>query len=535
MLRIKELALSLDHTDNDLRRLVAATLGIAQDALCKITIVRRSIDARARGSVMLIYTVDVLLSENVVVDRSVFNNKSVTPAPEKAYHFSVTAPHTQTTPPIVVGAGPCGLFAALLLARLGRRPVVIERGKPVRERMREVRAFWREGVLNPESNALFGEGGAGAFSDGKLATQIRDKEQRRDWIIRELIQAGAPEEIRFSSKPHIGTNNLIIVIQGIRATILELGGSIQYESRVTNLLLDQGRIRGVVVNDKEEICADQVLLATGHSARDTFDMLYENGVVMSPKAFSIGARIEHPQQLIDTSQYGKHAGHPRLGAAEYKAVWHCRNGRSVYTFCMCPGGHVIAACNEPETVTTNGMSHFARKAPNANSGLLVGVTPDDYGNTHPLAGVAFQRQWEKAAYVLGGGGYQAPVQLVGDLLAGRPSTGLGQVQPSYTPGVTPADLRNCLPQYVIDAWREAIPAIARRIRHFDLPDAVLTGVETRSSSPIRIERDATGQSISVRGLYPAGEGAGHAGGIMSAAMDGMRAAEQIATNIATSS
>lgn len=532
MLRITDLSLPLEHSDNDLRDAVARVLDIAERDIQNITLVRRSVDARMRAGISLVYTVDVSLADSVCAQKAL-KDRRVSHAPDTAYRFFVSVPSAPKERPIIVGAGPCGLFAGLLLARLGLRPLILERGRPVRERMRDVRAFWRDGTLHPESNALFGEGGAGAFSDGKLTTQVKDREHRRAWILRELVAAGAPEEIVYSNKPHIGTNKLVTAIENLRATLVALGSEIRYGTRVTNLIIEAGRIRGVISNQADDIYGDHVLLSIGHSARDTLHMLYDLGVDMSQKAFSIGARIEHPQHLIDKSQYGECAGHPRLGAAEYKAVWHCRNGRSVYTFCMCPGGHVIAACNEPDGIATNGMSHYARKAANGNSGLLVGVTPEDYGNAHPLAGIAFQRRWEMAAYELGGGGFKAPVQLVRDVLADRATQQLGAVPPSYQPGVTPADLRACLPDYVIEAWREAIPAIATRMRYFDLPDAVLTGVETRSSSPVRMERDATGQCLSVKGLYPAGEGAGYAGGIMSSAIDGMRAAEQIAMQLST--
>ncbi|MCK5861790.1 MAG: hypothetical protein KAH38_04860 [Candidatus Hydrogenedentes bacterium] len=528
MLRIKNLNLPIDHEADELICAAAKVLALSASDILQVERVRRSVDARLRNAIVFTYTVDVSVAEGVLVSPEILENPDVNPTPDTTYRFSVAVPPPHIPMPLIIGAGPCGLFGALLLARLGYRPLLLERGRPVRERMRNVHAFWRDGVLHPESNVLFGEGGAGTFSDGKLNTQIRDKGNRRSWIIRELLEAGAPKEIQYSSKPHIGTNNLIKVIEKIRETILDLGGSIRYESQVTGLIQDKEKLRGVVVNGSEEILAEHVLFAIGHSARDTFFMLHDAGVTMSQKPFSIGARIEHPQKQIDAGRYGSNAGNPLLGAAEYKAVWHCRNGRSVYTFCMCPGGHVIAACSEPEMIATNGMSHFARKGANANSGLLVGVGPEDYGDTHPLAGIEFQRRWEKAAYLLGGGGYNAPVQLLRDVLAGRASNSLGAVEPSYHPGVTSSDLRECLPDYVIEAWREAIPAIAGKIPDFDFPEAVLTGVETRSSSPVRITRNEKYQSVSLGGLFPAGEGAGYAGGIMSAAMDGMQAAEQIA-------
>jgi len=533
MLRIKNLILPIDHTDGQMSDAVARVLSLPTSSIQYINIVRRSIDARSRTTINYTYTVDVQIARNQQLPEEALKHPDVSSAPDTEYKFAVTSSSHRFVRPVIVGAGPCGLFAALLLSRHGFMPIILERGRPVQERMRDVHAFWKKGRLQPESNALFGEGGAGAFSDGKLNTQIKDRENRRQFILSELVAAGAPEEIGYENHPHIGTNLLIKVIGKLRETIISLGGEIRYSSRVTGLQVKAGYIQYVILNDVEELPANNVLLAIGHSARDTYAMLHKQGIAMEQKAFSIGARIEHPQKLIDAAMYGVHATNPRLGAAEYKAVWHCDNGRSVYTFCMCPGGHVIAACSEPEMLSTNGMSHRARKAENANSGLLVGVGPADYGDTHPLSGVEFQRRWERAAYRLGGGNYHAPAQLVRDLLAGRSSTALGSVTPSYTPGVIPADLSDCLPEYVVKALREAIPAIAQKIKGFDLPDAVLTGVETRSSSPVRICRDDSCQSISVKGLFPAGEGAGYAGGIMSAAMDGMKTAEQMATRMAT--
>lgn len=532
MLRIKNIILPVDHTDDDMTAAIASVLSLPAASIGSIAIVRRSVDARNRTVINYTYTVDVQIAPDARLPEKALKNPDVSSAPDTTYTFTVATPASNAARPVIIGAGPCGLFAALLLARNGFRPIILERGRTVRERMRDVSAFWRKGRLQPESNALFGEGGAGAFSDGKLNTQIKDRENRSRFILNELVAAGASNAILYESRPHMGSNVLIKVIENLRETITSLGGEIRYSSRVTGLNIESGRIRSVVVNDTEELPTENVLLAIGHSARDTYALLHQQGVALEQKAFSIGARIEHPQKLIDAAMYGIHATNPRLGAAEYKAVWHCGNGRSVYTFCMCPGGHVIAACSEPEMLSTNGMSYRARKAVNANSGLLVGVGPADYGDTHPLSGVEFQRRWERAAYRLGGGNYHAPVQLVRDLLAGRASMYLGSVTPSYTPCVTPSDLSHCLPEYVIKALQEAIPAIAQKIKGFDLPDAVLTGVETRSSSPVRICRDDSGQSISVKGLFPAGEGAGYAGGIMSAAMDGMKAAEQMAIRMA---
>lgn len=528
MIRISNLMLPLLHSEEDLASAVAAELRIPASAVSRVIIIKKSVDARIHTAVRSVYTVEVSVAEGIALSPEVTRKPNIGVAVDTAYRFMVSAPRPDNPRPVVVGAGPCGLFGALMLARFGFRPIILERGRAVEQRQADVRAFWRHGTLQPESNALFGEGGAGAFSDGKLTTQIKDRDNRRDWILRELVEAGAPPEIQYLNKPHIGTDKLVGVVRNLRRTIIEHGGEVRFESRVTRLLTSDGHLRGVVVNDAEELPVSRVLLAIGHSARDTFEMLLESGVSLTQKAFSIGARIEHPQSIIDAAQYGTAAGTPGLGPADYKLVHHCENGRSVYSFCMCPGGVVIGVSNEPGTVVTNGMSHYARSGRNANSGLLVGVGPKDFEDAHPLAGIAFQRRWEQAAFTLGGGAFKAPVQRVGDLLARRASDALGDVEATYLPGVVPCDLAECLPDYVIAAWREAIPALARRFQGFDLPDAVLTGVETRSSSPVRIERDASGESLSLKGLFPAGEGAGYAGGIISSAIDGMRAAEQIA-------
>ena len=523
MLRVSDIALPLDHPEPALRARVASLLRVAPEDLAECRIVRRSVDARKRNAIMLTYTVDVSPGD---ASRVPVGGK-IAPAPDMTYRFGMPAPRPLPHRPVVVGAGPCGLLGALLLAQNGFEPILLERGKPAKERAADVFAFWRSGVFDPASNALFGEGGAGTFSDGKLTTQIKERENRCAKVLGELVAAGAPEEIRWLHKPHIGTDNLVRVVENLRRAIERLGGEVRFNSRVADLLVEAGGVCGVRLDDGAEILSRHVLLAIGHSARDTFDMLHRSGAAMAQKPFSIGARIEHPQRKIDWAQYGRAAGHPRLGAADYKLVHHCGNGRSVYTFCMCPGGEVIAASSEPGQVVTNGMSRYARKAPNANSGLLVGVGPEDFGDTHPLAGVAYQRRWEELAFALGGGDYRAPAQTVGDLLARRASTGFGAVKPSYTPGVVPADLADCLPPEVVSAFREALPQMGKKLSAFAMSDAVLTGVETRSSSPVRILRTDACESESLRGLYPAGEGAGYAGGIMSAAVDGLRVAECI--------
>jgi len=443
----------------------------------------------------------------------------------------------------VVGFGPCGLFVALLLAQMGFRPIVLERGKAVRERTQDTWGLWRKRELTPESNVQFGEGGAGTFSDGKLYSQISDKENRGRKVLREFVLAGAPEEIEYVSKPHIGTFRLVSMIQNMREQILRLGGEIRFSTRVDDVLVETDaegvrHVRGVKLSDGSELRSDHVVMALGHSARDTFAMLHARGVFMEAKPFSVGFRIEHPQSLIDRARFGPQAGHPILGAADYKLVHHAKNGRAVYSFCMCPGGTVVAATSEPERVVTNGMSQYSRNERNANAGIVVGIEPADYAeydpSGSPLAGVALQRHFESLAYELGGRTYDAPGQLVGDFIANRASTAFGEVQPSYKPGVHLTNLDTALPRYAIDAIREALPAFGKQIKRFDRPDAVLTGVETRTSSPVRITRGDDLQSLNTRGLYPAGEGAGYAGGILSAGVDGIRVAEAVARAIIAS-
>ena len=530
MLRLTELKLPLDHTEPELRTAILRRLDIPEPALLGYTVFRRGVDARRKSMIHLIYTVDVELQDDAAVLAHRTGDRHVLPAPDIAYHPVARAPAGMTSRPVVIGTGPCGLFAALILAQMGFRPIILDRGKVVRERTRDTWGLWRRGVLNPESNVQFGEGGAGTFSDGKLYSQIKDPAYRGRKVLTEFVRAGAPPEILYVSKPHIGTFRLVTMVEAIRQNIEALGGEYRFQSKVTDIEIDAAagrrQVRGVRLETGEFIAAEHVVLAVGHSARDTFAMLQERGVHIEPKPFSIGFRIEHPQSLIDRARYGTRAGDRILGAADYKLVHHCANGRSVYSFCMCPGGTVVAATSEPGRVVTNGMSQYSRNERNANAGIVVGITPEDYPGG-ALAGIAFQRHWEAQAFIAGGGTYAAPAQLVGDFLAGRASTALGSVLPSYRPGVHPTDLSACLPDYAIAAIREALPAFDRQIPGFAMADAVLTGVETRTSSPIRIRRDETLQSLDTRGLFPAGEGAGYAGGILSAGVDGIRIAEAV--------
>ncbi len=557
MLRITELRLPLDHAPDALRPAVLARLRLAEHQLHNFTVFKRAYDARKKSAVVLIYTLDCELSPGVdeaALLRTFEGDANVRPSPDTRYRFLAHAPsdfHTagRIPPlrPLVVGFGPCGLFAALLLAQMGLRPLVLERGRPVRERTKDTWGLWRRGVLDPESNVQFGEGGAGTFSDGKLWSQISDPRHLTRKVLAEFVKAGAPEEILYVAKPHIGTFRLVGMIEKMRAEIEALGGEIRFGQRVSDLHIEgvggpAPHIRGVVLASGEQIDAEHVVLALGHSARDTFAMLHGRDVFMEPKPFSIGVRIEHPQGVIDRARFGPSAGHPILGAADYRLVHHAHNGRAVYSFCMCPGGTVVAATSEAERVVTNGMSQYSRNERNANAGLVVGISPQDYrqdgqheGPVSPLDGIAFQRYWESRAFELGGGGYRAPGQLLGDFLKGQRSTAFGSVLPSYTPGVQPTDLaepgRPALPEYALAALREALPAFERQIKGYAMPDAVLTGVETRTSSPLRITRGRDLQSLNVRGLYPAGEGAGYAGGIMSAAVDGIEVAEAVAARL----
>jgi uncharacterized protein len=535
MLRLAELKLPLDHGDAALRAAAAARLGVPDSELGEVHVARRGYDARRRSAISLVYTLDVTVADESEVLARPKPDPRITPTPDIAYHPVAQAPAALERRPIVIGAGPCGLLAALTLAQMGFRPIILDRGKVVRERTKDTWALWRRGILTPESNVQFGEGGAGTFSDGKLWSGIKDPLHLGRKVLEEFVAAGAPPEILYVSKPHIGTFRLVTVVEALRAQIEALGGEYRFGTRVDGLGIaetPQGRqLRGVILADGSHISADHVVLAIGHSARDTFAMLDAAGVFLEPKPFSIGLRIEHPQSLIDNCRFGPSAGHPLLGAADYKLVHHASNGRSVYSFCMCPGGTVVAATSEPGHVVTNGMSQYSRAERNANAGIVVSITPADYPGG-ALAGIAFQRRWEQRAFAAGGASYAAPAQRVEDFLAGRPSTALGSVVPSYKPGVTPTDLAACLPDYAVAAIREAVPAFDRQIRGFAMGDAVLTGVETRTSAPLRITRGRNGQSLNTVGLYPAGEGAGYAGGILSAAVDGIRAAEAVALSIA---
>ncbi len=562
MIRLTELKLPLDHPEDALPALIVKTLGITPAELLHHSIYKRSYDAR-KQKLLLVYIADVEVAPKLRTDVSSLppegtnfpgggpsenslsleawllakfaGHPHIRPAPDQSYHLVAQADSAPTLRPVVVGFGPCGIFAALLLAQMGFKPIVLERGKKVRERSQDTWGLWRKGVLNPESNVQFGEGGAGTFSDGKLWSQIKDPRFLGRKVMTEFVKAGAPEEILLVSKPHIGTFKLVKVVEHMRGQIEALGGEIRFQQRLSDVQIEAGRIRGLTVQNLSdgssyELRADHVVLAPGHSARDTFEMLHQRGVYMEAKPFSIGFRIEHPQGLIDRARLGQHAGHPLLGAADYKLVHHAANGRSVYSFCMCPGGTVVAATSEVGHVVTNGMSQYSRNERNANAGIVVGISPADYPGG-PLAGIALQRRLESHAFTLGGGSYAAPGQLVGDFIAGKASTRLGTVEPSYKPGVKLGDLATALPSYAITAIREALPAFGKKIKGFDMIDALLTGVETRTSSPLRITRGDDFQSLNVKGLYPAGEGASYAGGILSAGVDGIEVAEAVALSI----
>jgi len=534
MLRISELKLPLGHPPQAIETAIHQRLGLPAGDVLSWAVARRAHDARRKAAILMVYTVDVTVRDEAAVLARFAGDTHVRVAPDTQYRLMARAPEPlNALRPVVIGAGPCGLFAGLILAQMGFKPIILDRGKVVRERTKDTWALWRRSELNPESNVQFGEGGAGGFSDGKLYSQIKDPRHLGRKVLEEFVKAGAPEEILTEAHPHIGTFRLVTMVESMRETIEALGGEYRWQHRVDELDIAVGpdgarKVRGLRLSTGDYLEADRVVLAVGHSARDTFQMLYDQGVHIEAKPFSIGVRIEHPQSWMDRARFGTHAGHPDLGAADYSLSHHCKDGRAVYSFCMCPGGTVVAATSEPGRVVTNGMSQYSRNERNANSGFVVGIDPERDYPGHPLAGIEFQRKWESLAYVAGGSTYAAPAQKVGDFLAGRASTELGEVAPSYKPGVTMTDLSACLPAFAVEAMREALPVFGRQIAGYDHPDVLLTGVETRTSSPIRITRGQDFQSLNTAGLFPAGEGAGYAGGILSAAVDGIKVAEAVA-------
>ena len=538
MLRITDLKLPLGHAPEALPAAVLDRLALTADEMLDFAVARRANDARRKSAIVMVYSVDVAVRDEAAVLARFAGDPHVRPTPDTRYRFACPVPMAPpAVRPVVVGTGPCGLFAALILAQMGLRPIVLDRGKVVRERTRDTWGLWRRGVLDPESNVQFGEGGAGTFSDGKLWSQVKDPRHLGRKVLTEFVTAGAPPEILTEAHPHIGTFRLVTMVEHMRATIEALGGEYRWGQRVDDLDVATDadgtrRIRGLQLSTGDHLAADHVVLAIGHSARDTFKMLHARGVHIEAKPFSIGVRIEHPQSWIDQARFGACAKHPDLGAAAYTLSHHCANDRTVYSFCMCPGGRVVAATSEPGRVVTNGMSQYSRAEFNANSGLVVGIDPERDYPGDPLAGIDLQRRLEEAAFVAGGSSYAAPGQRVGDFLAGRPSTAFGEVVPSYKPGVTLTDLAECLPAFAVEAIREALPVFGRQIAGYDHPDAMLTGVETRTSSPIRITRGRDFQSLNTRQLFPAGEGAGYAGGILSGAIDGIKVAEAVALSIA---
>ncbi len=527
MIRLTEIKLPLDHEEDALQQAILTKLGIEKAHLNSFNVFKRGYDARKKTAILLIYTLDIDVENEAELLAKFSKDQHVKPAPDTSYKFVAQAPANLTQRPVVIGFGPCGLFAGLVLAQMGFKPIILERGKEVRERTKDTFGFWRKRTLNTESNVQFGEGGAGTFSDGKLYSQVKDPKHYGRKVITEFVKAGAPEEILYVSKPHIGTFKLVTMIEKMRARIEELGGEIRFSTRVDDILLEDGQVTGLQLSTGEQLDTQHVVLAVGHSARDTFQMVHDKGIYVEAKPFSVGFRIEHKQSMIDECRFGPNAGNPILGSADYKLVHHCDNGRTVYSFCMCPGGTVVAATSEEGRVVTNGMSQYSRSERNANSAIVVGISPEKDFPGHPLAGIDLQRKLEEQAYALGGSNYDAPAQLIGDFLKGKDSSDLGDVKPSYTPGIKLTDLAKVLPSFAIDAIREAIPAFNKQIRGFSSNDGLLTGVETRTSSPICIKRDKTMQSINTQGLYPAGEGAGYAGGILSAGIDGIKAAEAL--------
>lgn len=537
MLRLTELKLPLDHTTAELETAIAERLEIEPAELLRYSVAKRGNDARRKSAIKLVYAIDASVTDEAAVLARHAGDAHVRPSPDTSYRFPVMAPEGWQGPrPVVIGAGPCGLLAALILAQMGLKPIIIERGKAVRARTKDTWGLWRRSELTPESNVQFGEGGAGTFSDGKLYSRIKDPRHLGRKVLTEFVKAGAPPEILTEAHPHVGTFRLVTMVMSIRETIEALGGEYRFETRVEDFVIGKNergerQLEGLVLSTGEVLPAKRVIMAVGHSARDTFAVLHAAGVHIEAKPFAVGVRIEHPQRLVDVARYGPGAGHPILGPAAYSLAHQTSHGRSVYSFCMCPGGRVVAAASEPGRVVTNGMSQYSRAEFNANSGLVVDISPERDYPGGPLAGVAFQRKWEELAYVAGGSNYRAPGQRLEDFLAGRPSTSFGSITPSYQPGVTPTDLAQCLPDFAIAAMREALPVFGRQMPGYDHPDVVLTGVETRTSSPVRINRGSDFQSLNTHGLYPAGEGAGYAGGILSAAVDGIRVAEALALDL----
>ncbi|TCT17067.1 hypothetical protein EDC18_101363 [Natranaerovirga pectinivora] len=525
MIRIQQLRFELNHNDNNIKNKILKELRITEDALKEYRIIKKSIDARKKNNIIIVYTIDIKVQDEKSVMKKINNNNIMLTTHQK-YTFNVTGPEKIKHRPIIVGTGPAGLFAALLLAEKGFKPIIIERGQPVEERFKDVNRFWETGVLNPESNVQFGEGGAGTFSDGKLNTMVKEETGRNHKVLETFVEAGAPSEILYINKPHIGTDYLRTVVKNMREKLIDLGADIKFGTKLTDIIIENNTIIGIEVNNNEKIECQMLILAIGHSARDTFEMLYKHNIQMASKPFAIGVRIEHPQILISKNQYGDYYESPHLPVADYKLTHKCSNGRSIYSFCMCPGGFVVNASSEKGRIVTNGMSNYARDEVNANSAIIVTVKPEDFESEHPLAAIAFQRKWEEKAFQVGGSSYKVPIQLVDDFYKNKASNNLGDVMPSLKEQGVLANIQECLPHYVIEGLKEGIQAFDKKIKGFARQDAILSGVETRTSSPVRIHRDDNFES-NIKGLYPCGEGAGYAGGITSAAMDGIKTAEAI--------